>query len=380
MKNEFLNSKNIGLFSPINNLVRSLFCMMVILALGSGRTVAQSCSGTWATGAVGYGTNYDCMAAGTTVWVGSTNPNSDPTCSTTPTYTTAQSSTFNFTSPVGGFTIDFSAFSEVSTAGCAKIEIKINGTHYNLTSANIAALPSVSGVSCTGYNTVYATAQGYLTSNTTGGLSVQGRITIFGVNASSVTISTNDGAGSLFTSPYSCGSVVPIKLVSFSGYPLGACNAVLNWETGEESNVKNIELLRSEDGVEFVKVATMNPKGDNSTYSVEADNPNDAYFKLQTNDLDGNSEYSETIKVKANCNKMLYQVIPNPAASSITVTGLKKDDKANIFDMQGRLALSFKATQNNDKINIQKLTPGIYKLQIISNGMAQSNINTIYKY
>ncbi len=124
----------------------------------------------------------------------------------------------------------------------------------------------------------------------------------------------------------------------------------------------------------------MNPKGDNSTYSVEADNPNDAYFKLQTNDLDGNSEYSETIKVKANCNKMLYQVIPNPAASSITVTGLKKDDKANIFDMQGRLALSFKATQNNDKINIQKLTPGIYKLQIISNGMAQSNINTIYKY
>jgi hypothetical protein len=297
-----------------------------------------------------------------------TNP---PGCPINPVYTGVETNTFTFSSPVSDFSFDFNGFD--ASSQCARIQLKVDGIFFHLTTSNLAPLPA--GSTCTGTSIMFVTPDGYLTSNSAIG-GGQGRITINGVNATSIDISTNDGAGTLFSNPFNCIGVVPLKLESFIGISTTGCKTILNWKTGTESNIKNIEVQRSEDGVLFYKAGEIGPKGSNSLYSFATTNLTDAYFRLKINDLDGYYEYSNILSIKSNCNTT-YKVMPNPAISSIEIIDLKNDDKIFILDMLGRIFLTFNSPQNNNKFDIQKLAPGMYILQIINNVKVNTNIKII---
>jgi hypothetical protein len=275
------------------------------------------------------------------------------------------------------FSIDFIGFDGAIL--CARIEIKINGIFYPLTAANITPLAS-SPTCVTGSFTYFTlTADGYITVSTIGGAGLigRGRITITNVNATSVTVSTNDGVGTAFSNPFNC-TTVPLKLESFNGQS-NNCKVLLNWKTGIEFNVKNIEVQRCEDGSVFNKVVELSPKGSDSEYSFITSNISDAFFRLKITDFDGYYEYSNILNIKSNCNKTTYQVIPNPTSSSMEITGLKDDDRVFVLDMLGRKVLTLNSSNNNNKFDIQKLMQGMYILQIINNNMIKYNIKIIKK-
>jgi len=252
------------------------------------------------------------------------------------------------------------------------MEIKVNGVFYHLTTANVSDLTP--GPTCSGFfSTIAVTSDGYLTSSNL--QYSQGRIIITNVNANSVTVSTNDPQGAVFSNPFGC-TTIPLKLENFSGQS-NNCNALLNWETGIEQNVKNIEIQRSENGSVFTKVGLVSPKGSNSHYSFITANTKNAYFRLKIIDLDGYYEYSNILSIKSNCSKIAYQVIPNPTSNSIKIMGLQNDDKVFVLDMLGKKVLTFNSSQNNNKFDIQKLTPGIYILQVINSGMIKSNMKLL---
>jgi hypothetical protein len=324
----------------------------------------QACAGSWA---VQRPITSGCISG---QWVGQIS-NNPAGCPVNPTYMAIETNTYTFAIPVSTFFIDFNGFD--GQAHCARMEIKVNGLFYPLTMANLSDFPS--GTSCTGsFSTLVVTPDGYITCSDI--TTSQGRIMITNVNASSVTVSTNDGRGTAFTSPFGC-TTIPLKLESFTGNASSACHVILNWKTGIEFNVKNIEIQRSEDGNVFKKVGAVNPKGSNSRYSFITANISGAFFRLKINDFDGYYEYSHILSIKSDCKNIAYQVMPNPASNLIEIISLKKDDKVFVFDLLGRKVLTFNSSQNNNKFDIQKLLPGMYILQVISDSLIKANMKII---
>lgn len=328
--------------------------------------MAQSCSGSWA---LQRPLTSECVVG---QWVGWQNGAVNPAgCPISPVYTGVQSNTFTFLHAVSTFSIDLRSFD--GSIQCPRIEIKINGIFYPLTVANLIDIPT--GSTCTGsFSSLAVTIDGYITIGTFSPASAQGRIIISNVNATSVTVSTNDGNGTTFSNPFNC-TTVPLKLESFSGKS-NNCEALLNWKTGIEQNVSNIEIQRSEDGIVFHKTGKLSPKGSNSTYAFTTPNPSDAFFRLKINDLDGYFEYSEIIYVKSSCNENSYSITPNPASDEIKITGLKNSDQVLILDMLGKVVMRFNAPVNN-KLDIQSMSPGMYILRVFNSGIPTASLKLI---
>lgn len=344
-----------------------LFCLGALLIL-SFNSAGQICSGSWATGP---SYNYGCVIGRL---IGVTSSPDPIGCPVNPIYAPIETNTFTFDNPVGGFTIDFTAFTTAS--GCGRMEIKINNIFYPLTSANLVELPTT--LNCQGfYSFIKLTNDGYITTTSNALIysNGQGRIIITNVNANSVTVSTNDAAGTVVSAPYNCTGVVPLNLINFTA-TANSCRANLNWETGTEQNINNIEIERSSDGISFYKVGSMNSKGSNSLYSFEITNNSNSYYRLKINDLDGRYVYSKIIYLKSSCQANLYSIISNPANNYIEILGLKSTNQIIISDMSGRILKKLYSTQS-PKINLQTLPSGMYIVNIYNNNVHSATVKLV---
>lgn len=347
------------------NIFFKLFCFTVCLAKTVNVT-AQPCSGSWT---LQRPLTAECVVG---QWVGWQNGAVNPSgCPINPVYIGVQLNTFTFALPANTFSIDFRDFD--GSIQCPRIEIKINGVFYPLTVANLIDIPS--GSTCTGsFSSLAITPDGYITIGSFSPASSQGRIIITNVNATSVTVSTNDGNGTIFSNPFNC-TTVPLKLESFTGKS-NDCKTLLKWKTGIEQNVRNIEIQRSEDGIIFSNVGKVSPKGSDSQYSFITDNYTDAYFRLKINDLDGYYEYSDIIYVKSSCNENSYSITPNPASDKVEIAGIKNSDHVLILDMLGKIVMRLNAPVNN-KLNIQSMPPGMYILQVFNSNTRKASLKLI---
>ena len=332
--------------------------------------IAQPCSGSWA---LQRPLTSLCVVG---QWVGWQNPGGNPSgCPINPVYTGVQTNTFTFSNPVSTFSIDFRGFD--ASPGCARIEIKINDVFYPLTTANFVDFPVGSICTIGAFANMEVTLNGYLTNSSTGGPgnTGQGRIIITNVNATNVSVSANDGSGTIFSDPFNCLPVVPLKLISFK-VRSSLCKAQLNWETGAEQNVKSIEIQISRNGILFNKTGEIAPKGSNSLYSFETNSSSDTYFRLKINDLDDSYQYSEIVYLKSSCNNPIYTVSPNPASDMIEVSGLTNNDWLMLSDISGRIIRKFNF-QQGDRFNIQNLATGMYIIQVINTGVVKEKFKLI---
>jgi len=339
------------------NIFFKLLCFAFCLSTKS--IFAQACNGSWA---LQRPLTSQCVIG---QWVGWQNGGDPLGCPVNPLYSGVQTNTFTFAYPVSSFSIDFRGFD--GAVLCPRIEIKVNGLFYPLMASNISDFPP--GSTCTNSSFAYMelTADGYLTVSISGGSALRGhgRITIDNVNATSVSVSTNDGSGTIFSDPFGC-TTIPLNLLFFLGNATNNCKALLRWKSGIELNVKNIELLRSVNGAIFNKVAEVAPKGDNSNYSIETDNFEDAFFRLRINDIDGHYEYSDIIKIKSACNSLAYKINPNPVNNLMEIEGLQKDNSVLIKNAVGQTVMMFNSPQNSNTFNLQKLSSGLYFVQIFN--------------
>ena len=347
------------------NIFLKLFCFTVCLTK-TVNIISQPCGGSWA---LQRPLTEQCVSG---QWIGWQNGGNPLGCPVNPVYVGVQTNTFTFTNMVNTFSIDFLGFDGAIL--CARIEIKVNGIFYPLTASNISDLPS--GSTCTGsFSNLSVTPDGYLIIGSSGGAFTQGRITINNMNVSSVSVSTNDGSGTVFSNPFNC-ITVPLKLESFTWVSKN-CKTLLNWKTGIEQNVKNIEVERSEDGILFYKVGDVIPKGSNSQYYFETANAVDAYFKLKINDLDGYYEYSEIMHIKPSCNDRYYAINPTPTGSVLKVTGLTNGDRLLVFDMAGVRVFALDYKQSNNTFDIHSLPTGMYVVQVLNAGIHKGSLKLI---
>ena len=170
---------------------------------------------------------------------------------------------------------------------------------------------------------------------------------------------------------------IPLPLVIL--YFNGSCAVTqqnISWATGEETNMRSIDLMYSGDGKKFSLLSAISPKGSNSVYSYANDMalPGNNYYQLKMTDLDGSISYSAILNI--NCQNISDKMSagPNPFINyfNISIESTTAGPATiTFYDVMGKL-LSQRIVplqEGSNQISYEGmggLPYGIYYLRIIN--------------
>ena len=143
----------------------------------------------------------------------------------------------------------------------------------------------------------------------------------------------------------------------------------LRWSTQTENNTLQYDIQHSSSGTSFTKIGSVPAAGTSDvlkTYQWTDEHPVSGinYYRLQQTDRDGRHVLSDVKVIVFPSEKI--QLSPNPASSSITITGVAPTDKGSvrILDLNGQPFIKTKLQQGGQTINIASLPAGIYIAEV----------------
>jgi hypothetical protein len=178
----------------------------------------------------------------------------------------------------------------------------------------------------------------------------------------------NWGNATMMTSCTGCIVLLPVELLSFSGW-MEEGTAVLNWETLSERDNCNFILQRSVDGLSYTTISTFNGavNSDQRLHYQAIDNTIEPgyiyYYRLKQVDCSGKHTYSNVIDLSTNSDiKDKVTVIPNPAYDHITILNSAGSiETVELYNAMGELIMrkDFCLT-----LDLSDYAPGIYYLKL----------------
>jgi hypothetical protein len=165
-------------------------------------------------------------------------------------------------------------------------------------------------------------------------------------------------------------AVLPIKLLSFTASQKN--NGVqLNWNVTGEKALTKYELQRSNNGIQFNTIKTINAHNQSPAAYDYFDNElpqNIVYYRIKEI-TDNVSTYSNIISIKSINKFNNIQIQSNPIVDGMLNFGFT-NSTGILFDIQilsidGKLMMVHKSTNAFTKMDISKLPNGIYQLIII---------------
>ncbi len=199
------------------------------------------------------------------------------------------------------------------------------------------------------------------------------------------TFTTNNPAGSYYsfngnpTADYGWEFVsstpLPVTLTNFIGTKNGKTN-LLTWVTEQETNSSQFLIERSSDANNYKQIGSIAAAGNSSNpldYTFTDALPSEGinYYRLKLLDKDGIFSYSKTVILSST--QTSIGIFPNPVTDVVNIylnnTALLQS-KVNMYDENGKLVQSILLTDNQQKINVQKLSKGMYTLTFVD-GSAQ---------
>jgi|GEM_PF-2052193 len=140
-----------------------------------------------------------------------------------------------------------------------------------------------------------------------------------------------------------CVTPLPVELVSFTGSNLPNYN-VLVWNTAKEENIKNITLERSANASTFESIASLTPRGSNSSYTYQDNFKQTAYYRLRFTNLDGSFELSPVVMLKRNGDLAGQQILVYPTTVNeayFSVSGLSEPSIITVYSLDGKVLNSY---------------------------------------
>ena len=204
----------------------------------------------------------------------------------------------------------------------------------------------------------------------------------FSVNATPAS-SASDRFRIVFAAP---AAPLPISFTSIKAYQQGA-NVAVEWKVAAELNVKNYEVEKSTNGINFVKLGTQLAIGNNSsdvTYNWLDVNPvsGNNFYRIRSTENSGLIKYSAIAKV--NIGKLVpsITVYPNPVTGKQVNLQFTAMDKGmyniRLINTMGQTVYSTQyshaggsATQS---ISINGVVAGAYMMELISPDNSKQSI------
>ncbi|MDA3615043.1 PKD domain-containing protein [Polluticaenibacter yanchengensis] len=173
-------------------------------------------------------------------------------------------------------------------------------------------------------------------------------------------------------------AVLPVSIIVLEAARSGN-TALLNWHTATETDNRGFEVERSTDGSSWQTIGFVSSKanGGNSssrlTYSFIDNTPYNGvnYYRLKQVDMNGASEYTATRQLNFGNSSVTVKMYPNPAKSTVSLTGVEVGSVIRVEDALGKTVLTTVRTadlQSAGIINIAGLPRGIYMVVINSRG------------
>ncbi|MES2762807.1 MAG: T9SS type A sorting domain-containing protein, partial [Bacteroidota bacterium] len=177
--------------------------------------------------------------------------------------------------------------------------------------------------------------------------------------------------------------LLPMELLSFNGIQKEQ-EVDLTWATGTEKNNDYFTIERSDDGINFKPIETVDGAGISSDvvfYSTVDKTPlkGISYYRLRQTDYNGRSSFSNIISVDyQNPNDLKFDIVPNPnqenAMSNIVLSNIPdKEVTVLITDMRGVNLYEITKKTDSNKIEIPNgFSNGIYFVKVICSDFVQT--------
>ena len=169
---------------------------------------------------------------------------------------------------------------------------------------------------------------------------------------------------------------LPVTLTSFNVTKEGS-QAVLNWATSVETNSDRFEIEHSANAKNWNLIGTVLSKGDSkviSNYHYTHKNPVNGqnYYRLKMIDVDGTYAFSSIRNISVNA-VAAVTIYPNPVVNEATIQ-IQDDSKIKDIYLISASGKKTAVSANADKIDMSRVSAGIYVLQV--NQLNGSTSNT----
>jgi len=173
---------------------------------------------------------------------------------------------------------------------------------------------------------------------------------------------------------------LPVQIATITAQLKANRTVVVNWISSTEVNLANYKVQRSNDGILYRTISSVDVKGDGS-YSYDDNLLNESalpatiYYRIEAIDKDGSKTYSKVVAVafSERVTKPSLNIYPNPVHSIVyaQVSVLKAGSiQLRLIDAQGKVVAKQKeqlnAGTNSVMISVAKLALGSYILEIES--------------
>ncbi len=168
-------------------------------------------------------------------------------------------------------------------------------------------------------------------------------------------------------------TVLPVELVLFDAKKDGETTLV-TWQTASERESSHFNIVRSKDGFNFENIGEVSAARNSHQmlrYSFVDDSPltGDSYYRLESVDLDGSTDFSNVVAVHFDERTETYVVYPNPAIAGEAINIKGEFQSVEAFSQLGQKVVT---QRNGQQLTIMS-APGVYLLTLISaNGTTET--------
>ncbi len=170
--------------------------------------------------------------------------------------------------------------------------------------------------------------------------------------------------------------IVPIELEQFEVNPTQVHDqALVSWKVASAVNVREFELQRSFNGVEFERIDQQffDPNMNEYQFLDKHLFQGQYYYRLKSIDYDGSFKYSDirTLKIEDEIGLVL---LPNSSSDVINIQLSSKDDwQYHIYNAAGALVQRASFNGDSHQLNIDPLFAGVYFIQISNRNQTVSS-------
>ena len=162
-------------------------------------------------------------------------------------------------------------------------------------------------------------------------------------------------------------TVIPVRLVDFTGRLNADKSASLYWNVAEQLNVQKYFVEKSTDRVNFSDIGNVQANTlTNTSYTFRDPmaGSGTVYYRLRVVDIDGRTSHSDILTLNVKNDRSVF-IYPNPVTNSFTLqtTASYNNETASLSDANGRLIKTVKVTGSLQTVNMEGLAKGLYLLR-----------------
>ena len=172
---------------------------------------------------------------------------------------------------------------------------------------------------------------------------------------------------------------LPVEWISLTGQIVGSTN-LLAWQVLGEKELDRYEVLRSEDGIEFMSISEISILGTKGEFYNFTDNTplTESIYKIVAIDNSGSESYSNTINLERRSNDV-FIAIPNPTKGLVALefyADVIGSYELQIYNATGSLVYTGRgasaASRATVSVDLRSFANGIYLARLRMNGQVKT--------